>query len=304
MPERARIDAATFRPGNPDKVLFPADGITKAGLVDYYRQVAPVMLPHLAGRPLTMHRFPDGIKAGGFYQKNASDHFPSWVRRVRVAKETSDTTYVVCDDIETLLYLVDQATVVFHVMLSRVERPEHPDRLIFDLDPPADGEPREVQWAARTVRALLHELSLEAFVQTSGSKGMHVVVPLDGSADFDTARDFARDAAEVLAGRHPERLTTEVRRAKRLGRLYLDVGRNTHGATAVCPYSVRALPGAPVATPLDWSEAGRADIGPQRYTTANLPRRLARKRDPWADMDAAAQPLDQSRERLSALSAP
>src|SRR5690606_22163526 len=154
-------------------------------------------------------------------------------------------------------------TITFHVMLSRVDRPEHPDRLIFDLDPPADGAFEEVRWAARTVRALLREVGLEAFVQTTGSKGMHVVVSLDGSADFDATRDFARGAAGVLAARHPDRLTTGVRRANRLGRLYLDVGRNTHGATAVSPYSVRALPGAPVATPLDWSEAGRADIGPR-----------------------------------------
>src|SRR5690606_14438084 len=163
-------------------VLFPADGITKADLVDYYRRVAPAMLPHLEGRPLTLHRFPDGIGAGGFYQKNASDHFPSWVRRVRVEKESSDTTYVVCDDIETLLYLVDEAPSPFHVVLCRVDRPVHPDRLIFALYPPADGAFEAVRWAARTVRALLRELGLEAFVQTTGSKGMHVVVSLDGSA--------------------------------------------------------------------------------------------------------------------------
>jgi bifunctional non-homologous end joining protein LigD len=292
------VRAATVAVSNPRKVLFPADGITKADLAAYYLRVAPTMLPHLAGRPVTMHRFPDGIGALGFLQKNVPDTFPDWVERVRVLKKTGHLDHLLCADAATLVFLADQGTITPHVWLSRADAPMHPDRLVLDLDPPGAFE--EARFAARAARALFEEVGLKPFVMTTGSRGLHVVVPLDRRWVFDRVREFARDAAALLARRNPDRLTTEHRKAKRGDRVFLDAGRNAYAQTVVAPYAVRALDGAPVATPLDWEELARLqDAG--RYTLRNLFRRLARKGDPWRGIHRHAQSLVLPRRRLDAL---
>ena len=186
---------------NPQKVLFPAAGLTKADLIDYYRRVAPVMLPHLAGRPLSFERYPDGIAAEGFMQKNASDYFPSWIRRVRLAKQDGVVDHVVAEDAATLIYLANQACITFHVWLSRIDRVDHPDRMVLDLDP-SDDDFAKVRWAAREARALLEELGLAPFLQVTGSRGLHIWVPLDRSADFDQVR-AVRLRGGGTAGRAP-----------------------------------------------------------------------------------------------------
>jgi bifunctional non-homologous end joining protein LigD len=276
---------------NEDKVFFPEDGITKGALIDYYARIADRLLPHLEGRPLVVQRFPDGIAESGFYQKQASDHLPDWIRTVEVELKGSDDTQdlVVCDGRETLVYLANQACVVLHPWLCRAESLDRPDLLVVDVDPPGSEDFGAVRRAARQVKTLLEELDLPCFVKLTGSKGVHVVVPLDGSDDFDAVRSFARDAASVLAGREPETLTTEQRRDERHGRVYLDVGRNAYGQTAVAPYSVRPLPGAPVAAPLAWDELGR--VGPQHVTLRNIFRRLAQRDDPWHDLWRQARSL-------------
>ena len=294
-------DGRTVEIGNADKVLFPGTGITKSDLAGYYARIAATMLPHLEGRPVTMQRFPEGIGEDGFYQKKAPDHFPEWIRRVSIEVEERHETQpqVVCDDAATLLYLVDQACITPHIWLSRADALHHPDRLIFDLDPPSyDFAP--VRFAARQLRDVLKTVGLCPFVMTTGSQGAHVVVPLDGSATFDTVRAFAKDLADVVAARHPDRLTTAVRKNKRQGRLFLDYLRNSYAQNSVAPYAVRPLPGAPIATPLDWDELG-GDLHSQTYTLDNILRRMGQTDDPWSTIQGTTRSLDDPRDRLDDL---
>lgn len=283
---------------NTDKVFFPDSAITKGDLIDYYEAIAETMLPYLRGRPMAMHRFPDGIQGEGFYQKDAPDYFPEWIRRVTVKKEGGTVTHVVCENAATLVYLADQACIAPHVWLSRVDKLNNPDLLVFDLDPP-DGEFAAVRFAARASRDLLEELGLAVFVQTTGSRGLHVVVPLDRSADFDAVRSFAQGVAELLARREPKRLTTEQHKEQRGKRVFLDTGRNSYAQTFVAPYAVRPRPGAPVATPLNWNELGQVDA--QRYNLRNILRRLGQKDDPWKGMARHARSLKQPARRLEGL---
>ena len=299
MAETVEIDGHTLELSRLDKVLYPETGITKGEVVDYYRRIADTMLPYLKERPLTMQRFPDGIEDGGFYQKEAPDYFPEWIRRVdiMVEGEGEEQAQITCENRATLVYLADQACLTPHIWLSRADQLRHPDKLIFDLDPPGD-EFEPVRRAALDFRALLEELALTPFVMTTGSQGMHVVVPLDRSADFDTVRTFARDLAEVLARRQPDRLTVKQRKKKRKGRLFLDYLRNSYGQTSVAPYSLRPLSGAPVATPLDWSEVRDTDIHARSYSMDNIFRRLGQKEDPWRDFAEHAQALNGARQQL------
>jgi bifunctional non-homologous end joining protein LigD len=285
---------------NLDKVLFPDVGYTKQDLVDHYRAVAAVALPHYRDRPLSMHRFPDGIDDDGFFQKDVPDYFPRWIHRVTLAKENGKVSYVVADDEATLVYLANQACITPHLFLSRRDRPDHPDRLVFDLDPPGeDFEP--VRQAARLVHDALEAVELPCFLQTTGSRGLHVVVPLDRSANFDAARKFAHDIATRLAARHADELTVAQRKSKRRGRVFLDYLRNAYGQTAVAPYAVRAIAGAPVATPLEWSELGDRRLRPQRYTIGNIRRRLGQKEDPWADISRHGHSIATAARRLERL---
>ncbi|RSS36170.1 ATP-dependent DNA ligase, partial [Streptomyces sp. WAC07061] len=242
-PERLRAGRRTVEIGRPDKVLFPGDGISKADLAGYYRTVAPRILPHLRGRPLMLERHPDGIDGPAFMQKDVPDHFPDWIHRAELPKEDGTVTYALCDDTATLLYLAGQACITPHRFLSNAERPGHPDRLVFDLDPAGDDF-APVRDAARGLHHLLGELELPSLLMTTGSRGLHVVIALDGRAPFDEVRAFARGVAGVLAARHPDRFTTEPRKKDRRGRLFLDIGRNAYAQTAVTPYAVRARPGA------------------------------------------------------------
>ena len=297
LSERVRVT-------HPDKVLFPDDGITKADLADYYRTVAPVMLPLVSGRPVTMQRFPNGIGRGGFLQKQIGEYFPDWIervtapnRRTRHATTRDEVTYMVCRTADDLAYLANQACITPHVWLSRTPDLYHPDQLVFDLDP-ASTDPRVLRSAAAALHRLLDELGLPSFLKSSGSRGLHVVVPLVPTAETDAVKVFSIAVVEVLAARRPDDLTTEGRIADRGGRLYLDIGRNGYAQTMAAPYAVRALPGAPVSVPLDWSELDEFD--PRRHTLRTIADRLARP-DPWAELGQAACPLDQARARLAEL---
>ncbi|MDY0812692.1 non-homologous end-joining DNA ligase [Kitasatospora purpeofusca] len=293
------VSGRTVEIKRADKELFPDDGITKADLADYYRRAGRGMLPHLRGRPLMLERHPDGIGEGRFMQKDTPDYFPEWIHRAELPKEGGTVTYPVCDDLATLLYLVDQACITPHRWLSKADRPDHPDRLVFDLDPP--GEDFEaVRRAAARLHELLDELDLPAALMTTGSRGLHVLVPLDRRAPFDDVRAFARDVADRLAGRHPEELTTAARKQARQGRLYLDVQRNAYAQTAVAPYAVRALPGAPIAAPLSWSELDDPDLAPQRWTVATIGDRLESD-DPWGEELRRGRSLTAARRRLEKL---
>jgi bifunctional non-homologous end joining protein LigD len=289
----------------PDKVLFPDDGITKADLAEYYRSVAPFMLPHLRGRPLMLERHPDGTDGPRFMQKDTPAGYPEWVRRVEVAKEGGTVTHTVCDDTATLVHLADQACVTLHRWQSKADRLHRPDRMVFDLDPPASGggTPKgdfdAVRRAAHLLGELLDALRLPSTLMTTGSKGLHVIVPLDGHSEFDDVRAFAHDVAETLAAAHPEELTTAPRKQARGDRLYLDVQRNGYAQTAVAPYSVRARPGAPVATPLRWDQLDDPATHARRWTVATVLEQA--QRAPWDGSAARPRALGPARRRLDAL---
>lgn len=286
---------------HPDKVLFPDDGITKADLADYYQTVAALMLPLVSGRPVTMQRFPNGIGRGGFLQKQIGEYFPDWIervtapnRRTRNATTRDEVTYMVCRTSEDLVYLANQACITPHVWLSRTPDIYHPDQLVFDLDP-ASTDPRALRLAASSLHGLLDELGLPSFLKSSGSRGLHVVVPLVPTAETDAVKVFSLAVVEALAARHPDDLTTETRIRDRHGRLFLDIGSNGYAQTMAAPYAVRPLPGAPVSVPLDWSELDEFD--PRRHTLRTIAERLAQP-DPWAGLGQAAAPLDQASARL------
>ncbi|MFF4606490.1 non-homologous end-joining DNA ligase [Streptomyces sp. NPDC001339] len=294
-----RAGRRTVEINRPDKVLFPQDGLTKADLAAYYRSAARAMLPHLRGRPLMLERHPDGIDGEGFMQKDVPDYFPDWVHTAELPKEGGSVTHALCDDTATLLYLVDQACITPHRWLAKADRPDCPDRLVFDLDPP-DDDFAPVREAAGLLHDLLDELRLPSALMTTGSRGLHVLVPLDRRAPFDDVRAFARDAADLLADRYPDQLTTEPRKKARRHRLYLDVQRNAYAQTAVAPYAVRALPGAPVATPLAWPELEEPGLAAQRWTIATIDERL-RGSNPWRDSLRRGRSLAPARHRLARL---
>jgi bifunctional non-homologous end joining protein LigD len=285
---------------NLDKEFYPEDHLDKGDVIEHCRSVAETMLPHLAGRPLTLRRYPDGIGASGFFQKDASDHFPRWMRIVEIPQRTGGTVHhVVCEDAATLVYLANQATIEFHVALSTTDDLERPDRLVIDLDPPSGVAVSTLHSVARAARDLYTELGLTPFVQATGGRGYHVVAPLDRSCDFEAVRALATGIADHLASRDPDLLTTAQRKQRRGDRIFLDAGRNSYGQTFIAPYSLRARPGAAVATPLDWDELGRS--APDGHTAATIRRRLAQKTDPWADIDRHAASATRARDRLDAL---
>ena len=300
-----KIGDQTIKISHPDKVLFPSDGITKAELVEYYRQVGPIMIPHLRNRPVMMQRFPDGIDNEGFIQQQIPDYFPEWIQRVTVPKEQGAITHAVCNDVASLVYMANQACITLHTWLSRADRIECPDQVIFDLDPPhydvnpAYDDFAQVRSSALALRDLLDELGLVGFVKTTGLFGAHVVVPLDRTATFDEVRAFAREVAEELVRRDPHHRTIEMRKEKRGGRLLIDVMRNAYGQTAVAPYSVRAFEGAPVAMPLAWHDLERGLIGPRTFTIRNVNEYLRINGDAWSGMRKRARSIKVARQSLA-----
>ncbi|MGW4170520.1 non-homologous end-joining DNA ligase [Streptomyces chartreusis] len=296
---RVRAGRRTVEVKRVDKVLFPGSGdakeYTKGDLVDYHRSVARFMLPHLRGRPLMLERHPDGLDGPEFMQKNTPEHYPDRIRRVEVPKEDGTVRHTVCDDTATLLYLTDQACLTLHRWLSRTGSINCPDRLVFDLDP-AEDDFGQVLEAARFLGELLDELELPSAPMTTGSRGLHIVVPLTGRQDFDEVREFARDVADTLAAAHPDRLTTAARKKERGDRLYLDVQRNAYAQTVVAPYTVRARPGAPVATPIAWADLDDPDLHARRWTIADAVEKA--RSDPWAGLMRRARALGPARRRL------
>jgi bifunctional non-homologous end joining protein LigD len=283
---------------HPDRVLFPADGITKRDLVDYYGEVADTMLPHLRDRPLSAQRFPRGIGEQGFVQQDFADSLPDWMSGVEVDKEGGTVVHPLAERREALRWLANQNCITLHMWQSRRDRLHNPDRLVFDLDP-SDTDFAVVRATARATAGVLDDLGLACYVQTTGSRGLHVVVPVRPDTDFDTARQFARDVAEVIAADDAKHRTVEVRKEKRGGRVYLDVMRNAYAQTAVAPYSVRARAGAPVATPLEWDELDTRGLRADRFTIRDVPKRLAGQRDPWADISRHARSLSGPAKRLA-----
>jgi bifunctional non-homologous end joining protein LigD len=276
---------------HPEKVLFPDSGITKGELASYYEAIAPLMLPLIAGRPITMERFPAGIDKKGFIQKDVSKGFPDWLQRVEVGKQDGTVHYPLANDTRSLLWLANQNCVTPHVWTARLPTLDRPDLCVFDLDP-SQEDVQPVRVAALAVRDLLEELGLPGVVKTSGSKGFHIVAPLDGEADYETVWRFAHGAGAVLVKRHPDLLTQEFIKADRAGRIFVDTGRNGRGATFAAVYAVRARPEAPVSAPCTWDEIERAAVAPRTFTLRAMAARVAEVGDLWRGIDQRGRSLD------------
>jgi bifunctional non-homologous end joining protein LigD len=273
---------------HPDKVLFPDDGITKGELAAYYDAVAPFMLPHLRRRPITMERFPSGIDAQGFLQKDVVKGFPSWLVRVEAPKKGGVVHYVLAGDRRSLAWLANQNTIAIHVWPSRAPRLDRPDVCVFDLDPSRD-DAEALRTAVLGLRDLLAEEGRESWVKTSGSKGFHVVIRLKPRDTFRESSRIASRVADEFVRRYPTLLTQEFSKADRKGRILVDIGRNRPGATFVAAYSVRPKPGAPVSAPCTWSEIERGTVGPQTFTLRTMAARLAKVGDVWKPVLRAAR---------------
>ena len=282
---------------HPGKILFPDSGATKGDLASYYETIAPVMVPHMRGRPVTMERYPAGIGRKGFIQKDVSTGFPEWLERIEVPKKGGTVHHPLIGDTRSLLWLANQNCITPHVWTSRTPNLFNPDLCVFDLDPAKD-DPRVLRAAALLLRDLLDELGLPSWVKTSGSKGFHIVVPLDGKAGFEEVGAFAHAVGAVLVRRDPAHLTQEFTKADRGGRIFVDTVRNGYGATFAAPYAVRAKPGAPVSAPCTWEEVESGEAGPQTFTMKTMGARVAKIGDVWSGLRRRGRSLRTAASRL------
>ena len=267
---------------HPEKVLFPGEGITKGELAGYYERVAPAMLPHLRGRPVTMERYHRGIGEKGFFQKNI-EKGPAWLERVSVPKKGGVVHHPIVNDLRGLMWLANQNCITPHIWPSRVPDLYHPDLCVFDLDP-LDDDAGALRKALLLLRDLLAELGCASWVKTSGSKGFHVVVPLDGSAEWNDVARFSHEVGRRLVERDPDHLTQEFYKADRRGRILIDTGRNEYSATHAAAYAIRPKPKAPVSAPCTWEEVESGQVGPRTFTLRGMAARLDRMGDLWSDL--------------------
>jgi len=283
---------------HPEKIMFPDEGITKGELASYYEAIAPVMLPHLRRRPITMERFHRGIGAPGFFQKDVVKGFPEWLKRVEVPKHGGTVHHPIANDVRSLLWLANQNSITIHVWPSRVPHVHNPDICIFDLDPSKEDDFDTLRAAALRLRDLLEDLGLRSWIKTSGSKGFHIAVPLNGKSDFSEVAHFAHAVGRVIVSRDPENLTQEFHKVDRSGRILVDTGRNGYSATYAAAYTVRAKPGAPVSAPCTWEEVERGDVRPRTFTLRTMAQRIAATGDLWADMLKKKQSLNRPKSVL------
>jgi bifunctional non-homologous end joining protein LigD len=283
---------------HPDKVLFPEDGITKGELASYYEAIAPVMLPHLSGRPVTMERYPAGIGRQGFWQKDVSKGFPAWLERVEIPKKDGVVHHPIVTDMRSLLWTANQNTITHHVWSSRVPDLKHPDVCVFDLDPSND-DVASVRAAAIGLRDLLEKLTLPSWIKTTGSKGFHIVVPLDCKTAMGQVSRFADGVGKLFVSLAPEALTQEFSKVDRRGRIYVDTGRNGYHSTFAAAYTVRARRGAPVSAPCTWTEIERGEVEPATFTIRNVLDRVQKLGDVWGDMRRRREGLKRPIELLA-----
>jgi bifunctional non-homologous end joining protein LigD len=282
------------RISHPDKELFP--GISKRDLADYHERVGRLLVRHARDRPVAMEVFPNGIEAQGIFIKNRPKHFPDWIPSVRVAKHGGSVDHVLIRETAALVYLVGQNVITPHVWTSRADDVEKPDRIVFDLDPSTQRF-GEIRAAARATGELLRSVGLAPHAMTTGSRGIHVTVPIR-RVPYDEAFAFAKVVADRLAAEHPRKLTTEFRKAKRGNRIFIDVLRNRYAQHAVPPYAVRPRPRAPVAAPLHWDELDDTKLRPDRWTIATMPKRVEADGDAWHGISGRARSVAAALRRL------
>jgi bifunctional non-homologous end joining protein LigD len=277
---------------HPEKVLFPEDGITKADLAAYYASVAGAMLPHVHDRPLNLWRWNQGIGGRLVVQQDIPKGAPDWVQRIETPRRKGGSIeHVLCQDADTLRWLSNQNCITPHVWSARRDRLDRPDHIVFDFDPEAGSDFSLVREGALLAGEALRELGLEPFAMVTGSKGIHVIAPIKRTREAPWVRERAGEIGVEIAGRSPDTLTTEWRKEKRDGKILVDTARNTYGQTVVAPYAVRAIAGAPVATPLVWEELSDEKLSARSWTLRTVAERLAEQGDPWADMSGHAGTL-------------
>jgi bifunctional non-homologous end joining protein LigD len=283
---------------NPGKILFPESGITKGELVDYYEMIGPVMLPYVQDRPLTIQRYPNGIHEESFFQKAASDYYPKYIKTLLVNDEVNGKKrYPLINNVASLVYLANLATIPLHVWQSKKGSIRKPDQVIWDLDPPT-GDFEQVRKAAKLMRNCLQDLGLEPWLKTTGSKGLHLMVPLKPELGYEAVKEFAHSVGDFVQSQAPEMFTMEFRKDKREGKILVDYMRNNYGHTAVAPYSVRPKEGAPVAAPLQWDELEDKKLNAQTFNIKNIAARLKAKGDLWEGIYDHAQSLKPAMKRL------
>lgn len=275
---------------NPDKTLYPEQGVTKRDLAVYLASVADWMLPHIARRPITLVRCPAGRAKKCFYQRHAGAGLGGALKEVPIEGFEESGSYLYLTEPRELVGLAQMGVLEIHPWGARIDRPDRPDRVIFDLDPGEGMSFDDVIAAAHEVRDALRAVGLESFCKTTGGKGLHVVAPVDRRADWAQTKRFAKALADAMAQAAPKRFLTRISKAEREGRILIDYLRNDPTSTAVAPYSPRARPGAPVAMPLDWKEV-KPGLDPARFDVRSVPGLLARRKDPWADIDKVRQRL-------------
>lgn len=273
---------------HPGKVLFPKTHITKQDVIDYYEFVSKWMIPLIKDHPIVMERFPEGIDHEGFFQKNVQSYFPDWIETIVVKrKEGGKGELVNSKNENTLLYLANLDALTLHIWGSSKDHLEMPDRLVFDLDPP-QGKFDLARKGAYLLRDILEkDYGLKAFVMTTGSRGLHVIVPLKPKHTFDEVRDFAKEVACLVEEKDPKSFTAQMRKSSRGDRLYIDVMRNSYAQHAVAPLAIRPIEGAPIAMPVSWGSLGRVEA--QTFTMKNV--RHSLKNFPWVKFNTSARQL-------------
>ena len=261
---------------HPEKIIFPVQKITKADMAGYYDKMADRMLPYLKERPLTLRRFPNGIAQSGFFQKHAQDHYPDFIQRITVKTEDGKAEEIMCNNKKSLIYLVNQGTVSFHIWLARKNDLHRPDKVVIDLDPSGNADFKKVKKAARAVQEILAKKGTGPNLMTTGKRGIHIVYGSNASQEFDKVRTAVREIGEQLVEKYPDLFTLETRKDKRGNGIFFDYLRNAYGQTSICPFSLRPNESAGVATPLEWDELGKIKSG-DHYRYGNIFRRLGAK---------------------------
>ncbi len=279
--EIIKVDGKEIKLSNIDKVLFPKSGITKGQVIKYYYKISKKMLPYLKDRPIAMQRFPDGINKEGFYQKDISEYFPDWVGHFDIPKkEHGKTKYVIIEKTADLVYLATQAVITVHTFLSRKDKLNYHDKIVFDLDPSKENDFENVKKAALKLKKFLEKLGIKPLVMATGSRGLHIIIIIKRNANYKEVKEFIEKIAEKFAKENRDLISTEFIKKKREGKIFLDYRRNYESQHAVAPYSIRAGEGAPVAVPLSWKEVNKS-LKPDKYNIKNI---FKRKNNPWKNM--------------------
>jgi bifunctional non-homologous end joining protein LigD len=301
--ETIAINGYSIELSHLDKVFFPKSGLTKRDLVFYYKEIASIALPFYENRPLTMLRCPDGVNNQAFMQKEAPGYLPEWIDQYKITKKDGYVNHILVNKEATFVYLANQACITFHLGLSKIDKIHYPNYLILDIDP-SEENALLLKSVIKRIKEVMDYLELQSFIQTTGSRGYHIYIPLQRRHSFKKTHEFAKNFATYLANKYPQEITIEQSKAKRGNRVFIDYARNSYGMNTVGPYSIRAKEGAPIATPLNWEELEDKNLHSQFYHVKNIFKRLKEIKDPWQEMLALEFSLASCQLKLDKLAEP